>query len=150
MRIDTIREASPHDAPACAAIFNDWVDTTPWMPRVHIAEDVIAYYRDHLFATCRVLVAGRDAVRGFLALDEASGAIPALYLSAKARAQGIGRALLDHAKALRPAGLSLWAFVANADARRFYEREGFQEVRRTDGDNEEGLPDVLYGWSASG
>ena len=42
----------------------------------------------------------------------------------------------------------LWTFVANAPARRFYAREGFVEVRRTGGENEEGLPDVLLKWRA--
>ncbi len=28
------------------------------------------------------------------------------------------------------------------DARCFYSREGFSEIRRTNGDNEEGLPDI--------
>jgi hypothetical protein len=42
----------------------------------------------------------------------------------------------------------LWTFVANAGARRFYAREGFVEARRTEGENEEGLPDVLLTWRA--
>ena len=53
---------------------------------------------------------------------------------------------LDVAKAERPEGLTLWAFVANEGALRFYAREGFVEVARTDGDNEEGLPDVMLRW----
>ena len=54
------------------------------------------------------------------------------------------------AKRERPQGLQLWAFQSNTGARRFYERHGFVEVRRTDGrDNEEGAPDVLYRYRAS-
>jgi hypothetical protein len=38
-------------------------------------------------------------------------------------------------------------FESNAGVRRFYERLGFVEQRRTDGrGNEEGAPDVLYLW----
>ena len=40
--------------------------------------------------------------------------------------------------------------VANTDARRFYEREGFVEAKRSDGDNEEKLPDILYAWQGDG
>ena len=59
--------------------------------------------------------------------------------------RGIGSALLAVAKRERPQGLRLWAFQTNTGARRFYERHGFVEVRRTDGrDNEERAPDVLY------
>ena len=61
--------------------------------------------------------------------------------------RGIGSALLDHAKARRPDGLDLWAFQSNTGARRFYERHGFVAVAETDGDNEEGAPDVRYRWS---
>ncbi len=31
---------------------------------------------------------------------------------------------------------------------RFYEAHGFVEVDRTEGDNEEGQPDILYCWSS--
>jgi hypothetical protein len=55
--------------------------------------------------------------------------------------------LIAAAKATSQA-LSLWCFLANAGARRFYERHDFQPVALTDGErNEEKLPDVLYRWS---
>ena len=39
--------------------------------------------------------------------------------------------------------------MRNTGARRFYERHGFVEAGRTDGrGNEEGVPDVLYVFSA--
>lgn len=89
----------------------------------------------------------RREILGFLALDPADSLVSSLYLTPEARGQGIGKALLDRAKAECPLGLGLWTFVANTGARRFYEREGFREVARTDGDNEEGLPDILFRWS---
>ena len=46
-----------------------------------------------------------------------------------------------------PHGLELWTFQANDGARRFYERHGFEAVAMTDGDNEEGAPDVRYRWA---
>ena len=63
---------------------------------------------------------------------------------------GLGTRLLDRAKAERPDGLDLWTFQANTGARRFYERHGFVEVARTDGDNEEGAPDVRLAWRSDG
>lgn len=59
---------------------------------------------------------------------------------------GIGEVLLAQAKRLRPRGLQLWTFQSNTGARRFYERHGFVAVEQTDGDNEEGAPDVRYEW----
>lgn len=136
------RPGRPQDAIACATIVNDWIDTRPWMPRVHTRRDVEAFYRDFVFARRRVWVVG-DPVAGFMALDSGEGVVTALYVARTG--QGLGRILLDHAKRGRDA-LDLWTFQANEGARRFYAREGFIEVRRTDGDNEEGLPDVLLRW----
>ena len=142
----TIRTARPEDAPACAAILNDWIDRTAWMPRCHPPEDVLRHYRDDVLPARRVFIAEQAGeTLGFLALDP-DGVITALYLAKPARGIGVGKALLDCAKAERPTGLTLWTFVANRGARLFYAREGFAEVRRTDGDNEEGLPDILFAW----
>jgi GNAT superfamily N-acetyltransferase len=145
----TLRPARREDVAACAAIFNAWVDATAWMPRVHDAEDVVRHYREHVLADCAVSVAERAGrVVGFLALAE-HGQVDALYLDGAARGNGAGAALVAEAKRRHPAGLTLWTFVANTGARRFYAREGFVEVRRTDGDNEEGLPDVLLAWTGT-
>ena len=66
----------------------------------------------------------------------------------RARGRGVGKALLDTAKA-RSDRLELWCFQANAGARRFYAREGLAEVERTDGaGNDEKLPDVRLVWPA--
>lgn len=141
-----IRPGRPEDAAACAAIYNDWVDETPWMPRIHPREDVVRHYREHVMAVCRVTVAEREgAVRGFIAVD-GEGYVGGLYLAPAARGRGIGAALLDAAKAARPEGLTLWTFALNAPARRFYARQGFVETGGTPGDNDEGLPDVLLSW----
>jgi GNAT superfamily N-acetyltransferase len=112
---------------------------------VHDDEDVRGYFASHVVADCELWVAlgGDGALDGILVLD--GDWVHMLYLEPGRTGRGIGRALLDVAKRERPGGLRLWAFVSNVGARRFYEREGFVEVRRTDGrDNEERAPDVLY------
>ena len=141
-----VRHATGADAATCAAIVNDWIDATPWMPRVHTHEAVVAFYRNVVIGRREVLVAGAP-VDGFLALDEEAALVTALYVATPGR--GIGRALLDAARRGR-ARLELWTFVANEGARRFYAREGFREVRRTPGENEEGLPDILLRWERAG
>ena len=71
-----------------------------------------------------------------------------LYVEPGDQSRGVGTALLDRAKALRPDGLHLWVFQKNAGAIRFYERHGFRLVKLTDGeDNMENEPDALYAWS---
>lgn len=151
-RWHSIREAVAADMIDCAAIFNEWVDETSWMPRVHSRQDVESYYQTTAFQEQSVFVARHEqadapGVDGFISLSDDSF-VTALYLARQSRRSGIGKALLDYAKTRQPGGLSLWAFVANQDARRFYEREGFSEQRCTEGDNEEGLPDVLFAWQS--
>lgn len=143
-----VRRGGPDDAPACAAILNHWIDATDWMPRVHDAADLESYFRDNVLDAHSSWVAEhRGDACGFLALDVGQRLVTALYLSPEARGRGIGRVLLDRAKAASPQGLGLWTFVANTGARAFYHREGFREAARTDGDNEEGLPDILFRWT---
>lgn len=140
----TLRPATPDDAPALARTLGDWVREAGWMPVLHRREEDEGFLR-HLIATTQVTVAEDGAPLGFLSRDGEE--VRALYLAPAARGQGWGRRLLDGAKAASPR-LRLWTFEANGRARAFYAREGFREVRRTGGDNEEGLPDLLLAWHA--
>lgn len=142
MPMTEIRRADPTEANTCAAILNAWIDATPWMPRVHPVDDVERHYRETVFAKRDVWVFGRP-LRGYISLDPEAQMIMALY--AAEPGHGVGKALVDHAKTLHDR-LELWTFVANTGARRFYAREGFAEVTRSEGDNEEGLPDILFRW----
>jgi GNAT superfamily N-acetyltransferase len=140
------RPARLEDMGACAAILNRWIDDTPWMPRLHERAAVERHYRETIFGERDIYISELEgAVAGFIALSS-DHHVTALYLDRPMRGKGCGKALLDLAKQKHPGGLQLWTFEANADARRFYAREGFSEIRRSDGDNEEGLPDVLLQW----
>jgi ribosomal protein S18 acetylase RimI-like enzyme len=73
-----------------------------------------------------------------------------VYVAPGWTGRGIGSRLIELAKSRRPGGLDLYTFQVNAGARRFYERQGFVEVARGDGsDNEEGQPDIRYAWRPS-
>lgn len=142
------RPAMPSDAGDCAAILNAWIDATPWMPRCHPHDDIARHTRDVVLRERDVTIAARDGTTcGYLAIDRSEAMITALYLAASCRRQGIGRVLLAHAKSKLPKGLSLWTFEANHGAQRFYQREGLREASRSAGDNEEGLPDILFTWT---
>jgi chorismate mutase/GNAT superfamily N-acetyltransferase len=70
-----------------------------------------------------------------------------LYVLPAASGRGIGSALLDVVKAQHQDGFSLWVFVSNTPARRFYERRGLVELEHTAGErNEERAPDLRMAW----
>jgi len=137
-------KARPTDAEAIGLILSEWIDETPWMPRIHKREDEQRFAVD-LVAKGWVTVARRcGRVAGFLARDGED--IIALYVASHARGQGVGSALLNRAKR-KSRRLSLWTFQFNEPARAFYEGHGFREVERSGGArNDEKLPDIRYEW----
>nr|WP_254436209.1 GNAT family N-acetyltransferase [Ruegeria arenilitoris] len=115
-----------------------------WMPELHSRAETIAFC-GWMIDQNWVTVAETDAgVVGFLALKGTE--IHSLYLTPAVCGRGIGQCLLEQAKSDQ-AELSLYAFQANRGACRFYERNGFAEVARSDGSgNDENLPDIKYVW----
>lgn len=140
-----IFDAVPEEAAALAAILGDWARGTEWMPDLHSAEEDFGFVQ-RLIASHRVRVAREPSGEplGFIAVRHCD--IAAFCVAEGARGRGIGKALLDDAKAM-DARLALWTFQANLGAIAFYRREGFQEMERTDGAcNAERLPDVRMIW----
>jgi GNAT superfamily N-acetyltransferase len=92
------------------------------------------------------VVEADGCVVGYAALD--GDMLDAIYVEPDAQGRGLGTALLERAKQLRPDGLRLWVFQKNEAARRLYERHGFRLVELTDGaGNMEREPDALYEWT---
>jgi ribosomal protein S18 acetylase RimI-like enzyme len=142
----TLRPARSTDAGAVAAILSGFIDDTPWMPRVHTRAEDLSFAGMMIDRGWCSVAEADDRVVGFLSRDGAM--IHALYLRPDFCGQGIGRELLGAAKAASTQ-LKLYTFQANTGAQRFYLREGFTEVQRSDGaGNDEGLPDIEYHWSA--
>jgi ribosomal protein S18 acetylase RimI-like enzyme len=143
-----IRKARSQDMAACAAIYNNWIDETPWMPRIHSQVEVQRHYKDVVYPQRRTLVAGTESVvTGFVTIDT-EGFISALYLRPQYRRLGIGSLLMRNAKEELGDVVKLYCFEANTAALNFYDNHGFKEINRTDGDNEEKLPDILLEWQA--
>ena len=145
LRLSRARRA---DAAPCAAILQEWIDETGWFPTsapASASPQAVA----EMIRRGRVTVVRADGVAGFAAVE--GNLLRCLYIARDWRGQGMGLALLDEAKARSKGNLRLWTFRANMRARRFYLREGFVEVQRTDGaGNEEGLPDIEMLWRQEG
>ncbi len=139
-----IRRAGPEDAETVARIFRDSrAEAMPWLPVLHTAEQDVCWFRD-LLADEAYVFEEHGAVVGYAALrgDE----LHDLYVEPGAQGRGVGSALFARVQELRPGGFRLWAFRDNAAARRFYDARACRVIDATDGDNEEGMPDVLYEW----
>lgn len=142
-----IAKADPTDAPQVAAIhLAARRDAMPYLPELHSDEEVIEWF------TCRVAEApdafwvARDGqkVVGYFALYDHD--LDDLYVRPGHQGRGVGSALLDKAKVLSPQRLTLSTFVQNIRAQTFYVTHGFREIGRTNGRNEERLPDIQYEW----
>jgi chorismate mutase/GNAT superfamily N-acetyltransferase len=144
----TVRPAGSDDVPAIARVFlAARAAAVPVMPPpVHPLEEVLAYHHERLAAREELWVA--EAADEVVAYCHVAGDwLDALYVSPGRAGQGIGTALLDLVKGLRPDGFALWVFVTNDPARRFYRRHGLVELERTDGSgNEERSPDLRMAW----
>ncbi|SPF77347.1 hypothetical protein ALP8811_02374 [Aliiroseovarius pelagivivens] len=139
-----IAPANTSDVPAIANILTGWNASTHWMPRVHSRASEKGFAQMLVDNGWTLVARNDERLLGFLSRDKRK--IHALYVSVHARGGGVGKALLDQAKQASDS-LSLYTFQDNDGAQRFYLREGFSEVFRTDGaGNDEGLPDICYEW----
>ena len=143
-----VRLAMSDDAAALAQLYvNARAAAVPAVPPIaHSETDVRAWIERQLESDTQCWVT-EDAfgLSGLCFLDD--GWVDQLYVRPDSLGQGIGSALVRHAKQVMPSGLQLWTFQSNARAHRFYERHGFEAVEYTDGHlNEEKSPDVRYCW----
>ena len=146
--VPTLRRATTADAGELAELF--WrvrSESVPQIPMIaHDRATVEPFVREVLLREFEVWLAEVDgAPVGFLALMRPD-VLGHLYIAAPYTGHGLGGRLLELAQEQLPEGLQLWAFQSNTGALRFYERHGFAAVEWTDGDNEEGEPDVRMVW----
>jgi len=146
-----VRPAREEEIEALTLLFIRARNEMDYLPRVpdEAAVPIAARIREHE----EVWVAEESGrLLGFLGIEASRnlGGAPVLeklYVEPAEQNRGVGSALLDKAKEVRPDELYLWVFQKNP-ARRLYERHGFRLVKLTEGaDNMEREPDALYRWA---
>ena len=118
----------------------------PYLRVVRTPDEVRRHFAGEVFENGQIFVAELKAreIIGFIAFDREF--VHHLYVHPDAQGKGVGRGLLSVALE-RSERLKLWTFERNERARRFYERNGFRVLTRTDGSgNEEKELDVLMEW----
>lgn len=143
-----LRPAAHTDARAAADVWlRSYAVALPTVRCAHNAADVRDWFARVLVPQYEtwVAVTGDNRVVGLLVLKGSE--LKQLYLEPDWRGRGLGDRFVALAKEQQPHGLSLWTFQVNTPARRFYQRHGFTEAERTDGQrNDEHEPDVRYVW----
>jgi len=141
-----IRRARAEDAQEVGEVFVASLETLTFLSRLHTLEETRRFIVEIVPRDHEIWVAEEDGrVVGLAAIGEDT--LGHLYVHPDSQGQGIGTALLDRTKELRPKGFTLWTFPQNDRACSFYERRGLRAVQFTDGSgNEEKLPDVQYEW----
>jgi GNAT superfamily N-acetyltransferase len=141
-----IRRASDNDTAEVADLY--WSARQAAVPEipppVHTRNEIADWIGRVMLTERRTWVATDDEkVVGVLALEDPD-LIDQLYVEPGHQGAGIGSELLALALGQTGGRARAWCFQSNVAARRFYERHGFVPTAETDGDNEEGAPDVLY------
>jgi GNAT superfamily N-acetyltransferase len=147
-----IRAARKEEIEPLTSLFIRARNEMEYLPRVpdEAAEPIAARIAEH----DEVWVAAEDGrLLGFIGIEHSTNlgapVLEKLYVDPAEQNRGVGSALLEKAKELRPDELYLWVFQKNR-ARRLYERSGFELVKLTDGaENMEREPDALYRWKGS-
>ena len=139
-----IRPATASDALEIACFYEDIRRDT--VPVVHSVSEIADWLVSHRISQGSSYIwIDRDEILGWV--DVSGDDLDQLYVRRGRTGQGIGRQLLEFAKAASPGRLVLYTFQVNEGARRFYRREGFVETAFGDGSmNEEGAPDVKMEW----
>lgn len=155
----TVRIAERYESDICAEILREAWQGMWFVPQnLHTVDEDRRWMRD-VFIHQVIWVAEENLdpnpnedvdnsrLVGFLSMG--AGTIHNLYIRPTYQEQGIGRALIETAKASSDGQLKLWVFEPNEGAIRFYQRHGFTTIRKTDGqDNEEKVPDRLMAWQS--
>lgn len=144
-----LRRYEARDEPALLALWHETkIHAYPYLPteQSYTLEMDRSFFREHVAPACEIWIAEEaGALLGFLALE--GSYVDRLFVHPDAQRRGVGRALLEKAKQLRPDGLELDTHQQNVSACAFYEKHGLRPVRYGTSPPPESAPDLHYVWS---
>lgn len=128
---------------ACVDILRAWIAETPWISDPRTPHEQARDWRGFFKYDLAWVAQSKSRIIGFC--SRGNDNINGLYVAADWRSQGVGRRLLDMAKADRD-WITVWAYQENTQALKFYKREGLVEIGREieDGSN---LVDIEHRWT---
>ena len=126
-----------------------WHSTRPGLTHPRPFSDWRERWFEQVLPANVVVVASRaGAVVGFAAASVEARELTQIFVSPSQQRAGVGRVLLDWARARMPEGFSLRTQTDNAVARAFYEKHGFA-VGPTQTNLFSGMDTVEYRWAPS-
>ncbi|TCJ23651.1 GNAT family N-acetyltransferase [Nocardioides jejuensis] len=144
-----LRPAEAEDVPDLVDVFLTARAAAPMPASVHSPREIAAFLAARLEVDETWVADVGGVVVGYARFTPTW--LDDLYVAPGAQHVGVGTALLELVKTLRPDGFGLWVFTSNLPARAFYAGHGFVEEEHTDGsENEEHAPDVRLSWSVGG
>jgi putative acetyltransferase len=150
MKFMQIRHYIPEDFDAVTRLWRESREVSlPDFQREkgHTFEEDCHYFETHILPDNQVWVMQMEGQPvAFMAIKD--DFIDCLYVHPDHWREGIGEALLDHARKLSPEHLWLYTLQININARRFYEKNGFIAARFGSSPSPENEPDVEYHWRA--
>lgn len=144
-----IRAYRSTDLEAVVALwYRTWHQTFPLLQHPQSYSVWEERFRDELAIHGSIWIAEVEGViAGFIVVRVDQQWVDQLFVDANYQSRGIGAALLNHAKALCPHGLTLYTLQENSRARSFYERHGFKAGKRSVNPFNH-QPNVEYRWNS--
>lgn len=141
-----VRRYRKSDLEATLALWRAVSVATYTFLELHTEEEDRAYFLNTILVENELWVAQvKKRIAGYIAMR--GDYVDRLYVAVDLQGEGVGAALLDHAKARSPTGLRLFTHQKNEQACAFYERHGFVAYRYGVSPPPESEPDVEYRWT---
>jgi len=145
--MQTIRPYTTSDIEAVVKLWwETWHQTFPEIKHPQSYSAWKARFQDDLAIRGNIWVAGVETcIVGFMVVMEEEKELSQLFVDLHYQNQGIGKALLEKAKAICPQGLRLTTLQSNTKACLFYEKHGFKPGKLSK-NKINGQPNIEYRW----